>query len=174
MIETKKGANDSGRKDGNRIASELFAQCFRAYLECSDHVQDVIRDMVNLVNDPETDEEIREAAHATITEALFPSFHDGSLGIDLEAWEKAECRTNAALFRELDREEATFAERLARLMEEKGITQSQLASEIGVGQPAISMMLSRDCRPQRRTVEKIARVLNVSGEELWPGIRDED
>jgi transcriptional regulator with XRE-family HTH domain len=53
-------------------------------------------------------------------------------------------------------------------MEERGVTQTELAERIGVGQPAISNMLCRQCRPQKRTVEKIAAALEVAPEELWP------
>ena len=50
------------------------------------------------------------------------------------------------------------------------MTQEQLAAKIGVGQPAISNMLNRQCRPQRRTVKRLATALDVSPEDLWPGI----
>lgn len=49
------------------------------------------------------------------------------------------------------------------------MTQDQLAEKIGVGQPAISMMLKRQCRPQKRTVQRLAEALGVAAEELWPG-----
>ena len=49
----------------------------------------------------------------------------------------------------------------------------RFAAAIGVGQPAISMVLTRNCRPQRRTVEKIAKALDVSAEEVWPGFTKE-
>jgi transcriptional regulator with XRE-family HTH domain len=70
-------------------------------------------------------------------------------------------------------EEAAFAERLLTVMAEKSMSQVQLAAAVGVGQPAISMMLSRNCRPQRRTVEKLARALEVSPETLWPDLADQ-
>ena len=73
----------------------------------------------------------------------------------------------------MEREEATFAERLAALLEAKDMTQERLAEAIGVGQPAVSMMLNRNCRPQRRTVEKIAKALKVSPEDVWPGFKKE-
>jgi len=48
-----------------------------------------------------------------------------------------------------------------------------LAEKIGVGQPAISMMLQRQCRPQKRTVMRIAEALGVSAEELWPNTKEQ-
>jgi transcriptional regulator with XRE-family HTH domain len=54
-------------------------------------------------------------------------------------------------------------------MESNGLTQAELAAKVGVGQPAISMMLNRSCRPQKKTVRRIATALGVTVEELWPG-----
>ncbi|MFN9292273.1 MAG: helix-turn-helix domain-containing protein, partial [Planctomyces sp.] len=69
---------------------------------------------------------------------------------------------------ELDAEEATFAERLRAIMEAKNVSQEQLALLTGVGQPAISNMLKRQCRPQRRTIVRLAQALDVAESELWP------
>ena len=71
-------------------------------------------------------------------------------------------------------EKSEFANSLDGHMKAKGISQVELAAAIGVGQPAISMMLSRDCRPQRRTVEKLARALGVPPNDLWPGFGSPD
>jgi len=51
------------------------------------------------------------------------------------------------------------------------MTQEALAAKLGVGQPAISNMLNRQCRPQRRTVLRLAQALGISPEELWPGFQ---
>ncbi len=69
----------------------------------------------------------------------------------------------------MDRREAAFGGTLARLMAERQLTQAQLAERIGVGQSAISMLLKRRCRPQRRTLGKLAAALDVPVETLWPG-----
>jgi lambda repressor-like predicted transcriptional regulator len=53
-------------------------------------------------------------------------------------------------------------------MQKCGVTQVQLAETIGVGQSAIAMMLQRECRPQRRTVARMAEALGVTPETLWP------
>jgi transcriptional regulator with XRE-family HTH domain len=68
----------------------------------------------------------------------------------------------------MDAEESFFAHRLRELMEAKGLTQAELADKVGIGQPAISMMLNRACRPQRKTVLRFAQALQVPTEELWP------
>jgi lambda repressor-like predicted transcriptional regulator len=157
--------------DGNIIASQLFAEVFQAYLECSNEVQVAIRDMVKVVHSSDATDDERSAALFTIAEALFPSRHNGALGFCLETCEKEAPREIREVLHHMNKEEATFANRLEAALESKGMTQGDLAAAIGVGQPAISMMISRNCRPQRRTVEKIANVLKVAPEELWPGIQ---
>lgn len=161
------------QNDGNVIASRLFADVFQAYLECSNEIQAAIREMVDIVHSDDATEDEREAAVITIAESLFPSKCNGTLGMDLE-----ECPKNASveakeILKHLNRERATFSERLATLLDAKGMTQEELATAIGVRQPAISMMLARNCRPQRRTVEKIAKALKVSAEDVWPGFKKE-
>jgi transcriptional regulator with XRE-family HTH domain len=69
---------------------------------------------------------------------------------------------------DLENEETVFADRLRAEMERKNISQETLAAMTGVGQPAISNILTRRCRPQRKTVARFAQALNVSEEELWP------
>ena len=69
----------------------------------------------------------------------------------------------------MEEEERQFAANLARFLEEKAIGQAELAQRLGLGPSAISMMLSRRVRPQRRTVQKIAQILGVELRELWPG-----
>jgi predicted XRE-type DNA-binding protein len=151
-------------------ASRLFAQVFQAYLECDTRIQQVIKDMVAIINDPEADADDRAMAEATIHEALFPvrSPADGFLGVDLEEEEVRAHIEEAEVQAELDREEQTFACRVEALLEERDWSQGQLAEAIGVKQPAVSLLLSRRARPQRRTVEKIASALGVPPAQLWP------
>lgn len=149
--------------------SQLFATCLCAFKECSDSIQAMILEMAAIANDPAATPEEREAAVATITEALFPADESGRLGVDLESQDMLpDAMADRDAIDRLDAEEQGFAERLAALLKKKQITQVQLAESIGVGQPAVSMMLARKCRPQRRTVEKIASALGVSTADLWP------
>jgi DNA-binding XRE family transcriptional regulator len=157
----------------DRLTSVMFANVFQAYLECSDEVQAAIKEMVQVINADDATYDEREAAIATISEALFPSKHNGDLGIDIEEHEQIARGEIKALLTQMDAEEATFSLRLQQIMEHKDMTQGDLAKAIGVGQPAISMMLARGCRPQRRTVEKLAEALRVSVEDLWPGFKIE-
>jgi transcriptional regulator with XRE-family HTH domain len=73
----------------------------------------------------------------------------------------------------MDREEAEFATRLAAIMKDRKLSQEGLAKLVGVGQPAISNMLNRQCRPQRATVERFANALEVPPDKLWPKLRSE-
>lgn len=149
----------------------LAVRVLHAYHECSDAVQEGIREMLAILEDPEAEADEREMAMATLADALFPNPHKGQHGMDLEESESDAVGASEELrgiVERMDREEAVFAERLAQLMKEKGLTQTQLAERIGVGQSAISNMLNRNCRPQRRTVLRLAEALSVSATELWP------
>lgn len=77
------------------------------------------------------------------------------------------------VLQDMEKEGSTFGERVNMLLETKNMTQGDLASMVGLNQSAISMLISRSCRPQRRTVEKIANALKVSSEDLWPGFKDD-
>ena len=148
------------------------AKFLRAYLECSDEIQAGVRELLDVLNDPETDEDDREATLFTLADALFPNADEGRLGMDLEQSEQRGAGISDEMrhaLEELDREEETFAERLRAVMEQRGLNQEALAEKVGIGQPAISNMLNRQCRPQRRTVLRFAEALDVSPEELWPG-----
>jgi ribosome-binding protein aMBF1 (putative translation factor) len=108
----------------------------------------------------------------TLADALFPNLHEGKLGMDLQESEglgAGQSREMKEVLEAMDAEEATFAERLRGTMEQRGLTQQALAERLGIGQPAVSNLLKRQCRPQRRTVSRLAKVLDVSPCELWPG-----
>ena len=150
------------------------AKFLRAYLECSDEIQAGVRELLEVLNDPETDEDDREATLFTLADALFPKPHEGQLGMDLESSEQLGASVSPEMrdaLEELNREEKAFAECLRAVMERRGVSQEDLARELGIGQPAISNMLNRQCRPQRLTVLRFAEALEVSPEELWPDFK---
>ena len=143
----------------------------RAYLECSDEIQAGIREMMEILNDPSTEEDDRDMTLLTLADALFPNPHGGKLGQDLEESERIGAEYSEEMriaLEEMDKEEETFAARLRNLMESRGITQQQLAETLQIGQPAISNILNRQCRPQRKTVLRIANALRVEPDSLWP------
>lgn len=155
--------------DSDKLASQHFAQVFQAYLECSDAVQAAIKDMVRIVNDQESTREEVDAAVSTIAEALFPMRNNGALGMDLDEMKNGAPKEASELLARLEENQATFAERVTALLAEKQMTQADLARATGVQPSAMSMLLSRDCRPQRRTVDKVAEALGVPPNTLWPG-----
>lgn len=150
----------------------LGAKFLHAYLECSNEIQDGIREMIAVMMDPSADRDDVAMAIHTLADALCPHLHEGRLGVDLEQSETMGAQQSEAMrqaLEELDTEEAVFADRLSAIMAERGINQTKLAEMTGVGQPAISNMLVRHCRPQRRTVLRFANALGISPSELWPG-----
>jgi lambda repressor-like predicted transcriptional regulator len=164
---------DAGQGDGSAASDSVtmeelkaFAELLRVYLNCGEEDQRGIASMASIATDPNATEDEIEAALETLREGLFPT-EALDLEIDREPDEEG-------VRNQMDLEEQTFASRLDRCMKSKRMSQVELAAAIGVGQPAISMMLSRNCRPQRRTVEKIARALDVPPDELWPGFGASD
>src|SRR5262245_48263892 len=160
----------SGGVQESRLSAEGLL-LLRAYIECGSEVQEGIRELLAACQDPETTEDDRQMMLHSLADALFPQTHDGKLGLDLEASEKmgaAHSEETRAVLEEMDREEATFAARLVAFLKERSITQEELAARIGVGQPAISNLLNRQCRPQRRTVLRLAEALGVPPQDLWP------
>jgi lambda repressor-like predicted transcriptional regulator len=157
--------------DPELMTSRMFAQVFQAYVGCTEETQRLIRDMVEIVNDPSATEDEQLMACSTIAEALFPSRHGGHLGVDLEEAERLDAERSREIrdvHASMDRQEEHFADRVIALMRERDMTQTQLASACEIGQPAVSNLLSRWSRPQRRTVEKIAKALGVEASEIWP------
>lgn len=149
------------------------ARFLHAYLECSDSIQNGIQAMLRIVFADDTSEDEKAMALHTIADCLYPNPHKGHLGMDLEESESEASQESPELFgivAAMNAEEATFADRLRRIMDSRQITQSDLAARIGIGQPAISNMLNRQCRPQRRTIVKLASALDVQPQELWPSL----
>lgn len=146
-----------------------------ALAECSDAVQQVVITLLKVVKDPRTTPVERQRALMTIADALFlnPDEEDGEYGQDLAASETYAAAKVPPLAREvqkMDAQEAKFAQRLREQMEVKRISQQELADRVGCSQPAISQMLNRMCRPQKKTILKLAEALNVQARELWPDI----
>ena len=164
-------ATRSPRVDPELMTSRMFAQVLQAYMECTDEIQEVVRDMAAIVNDPEATENERSVACSTIAEALFPAHQAGYLGIDLEEAEVVEARDSKE-FKEacdsMNEEQSCFADRVLAILKMRGMSQAALAEACQIGQSAVSNLLSRRSRPQRRTVDKIAKALGVSPAEIWP------
>ena len=153
----------------------------RLYLECSDEVQSVVRSMFAVLDHEDTTEEDRQRALSTIADALHlkPLEGHGNYGIDLAVAgrdaanghpDQARRPVIAERLNQLDSQEATFSDRLRRILDEKNITQEELAERTGCTQSAISKMLTRNARPQRKTIVKMSTALNVAPTDLWPDL----
>ena len=163
-----------------RAASLLEASALQAaspivlaLQECEDELREEAVTLFKQLASGELAPDEEFATATLLAEILFPNrYGNGFLGLDLEEAEEMAKRHSpeaGPILDETDRQEESFADTLCELMEAKGITQAELAEKLSIGQPAISMMLGRQCRPQKRTVVRIAKALGVEPSELWPG-----
>lgn len=143
----------------------------RAITECSDQLRADAEKLMAIVDD----ENALPGEKGRAWNTLLDQFHllpddEGRYGMDLVRSESAAAEKFPMLAREvanMDDQETQFAKRLRKLMKDKCVTQKELAERVGCSQPAISQMLNRKCRPQRKTLEKMATALNVDVKELW-------
>ena len=151
----------------------------KRFIECSDEVQSVVRSMFAVLEYEHSTDDDKQRAFSTIADALFlnPENGHGSYGMDLARIERdsamghpVESRRSVISNRldQLQAQEASFANRLSKLLIEKNITQEELADRTGCTQSAISKMLTRNARPRRMTIFKMAEALRVEPTELWP------
>ena len=61
-----------------------------------------------------------------------------------------------------------FGERLERIQKEKYISDSVLASRLGIRQPNITTIKHYTARPRLATIKKYAKALGVDFEDLYP------
>ena len=146
----------------------------RAVVECSDQLKQDVLQMLEIAANEERPTNERQRALMTVADALHLNpDKDGRYGmnlVDSEADAAKEFPQLARKVEAMNNQEAEFAERLKTIMKDKNITQSQLAERINCSQPAVSQMLKRNCRPHRKTLNKIATALGVDARELWPDL----
>jgi lambda repressor-like predicted transcriptional regulator len=142
-----------------------IAKFLSAFVECSPEIQDVVLEMVTIISDNDSDYDEKQLAADAMMQALFPGTSADVLEMYRQRLSSPEAEKAAAALRA---EEQSFADRVRALMKEKNVTQETLAESAGITQPAVSNILNRRCRPQRRTVARFAEALGVSVVELWP------
>jgi DNA-binding XRE family transcriptional regulator len=145
-----------------------ISEVLQAFFELDPATQEEIREQVKALSGCQATEAERDRAEETLAAMLRSAGGKDRAGRVLRREERFGPELHE-LRAQREQAETAFAAALARLMAERQLTQAQLAERIGVGQPAISMLLKRRCRPQRRTVGKLAEALGVGVEELWPG-----
>jgi len=154
----------------DRNFAAMFAEMQKwqkAYDSASPEIRDIVDTMVQIINDPGADDDERQAAIDTMDEALFPTFTNGVYGIPIEDT-AVDADGNPIDDVETREKEKVFARKVKAAMKRRGMTQTQLAQRIGIGQPAVSMLLRRVCRPQKATVNRIAKALDLDPNDLWP------
>lgn len=153
----------------------------KRYMECSDEIQSVVRSMFAILEHKHTTEEDCKRALSTISNALrvTPASGHGTYGMDLTKLERDSAKGHPDVTRrplmtnrldQPDTQEATFAQRLRKTLDDRNITQEELAERMGCTQSAISKILTRDARPRRKTILNLASALNVEPTELWPSL----
>jgi transcriptional regulator with XRE-family HTH domain len=70
------------------------------------------------------------------------------------------------------RDASDFAQRLAAMLDERGMTQLELAARVGVTRAAMSRYVSGDREPRLVTLVRIAEELGVHASELLPSAGD--
>jgi transcriptional regulator with XRE-family HTH domain len=162
-------------------ASPEQREILHRYMECSDNVQSVVRSMFAVLDNPHVTNEDRQRATRTIADALYlkPEEGHGGYGFDLVRVEQEPATKHpeehrrplvAQRLEQLDKQQATFSERLRSILGQKNFTQEELAERIDCTQSAISKMINRNSRPQKKTILKMAAALNVAPTELWPDL----
>ncbi len=155
-------------RDEHLQACQGFAATLPRYLGCSVPIQAVVRDLVRLVNNPAIEAEERQRILRALAATLYQYNHDRPPKREEPSPAGPTAQEKEASRKRLEREEEIFVARLERLMTERQLTQADLAQRAGLSQPAISMMLARKYRPQKRTVRLLAQALGVPESELWP------
>jgi DNA-binding XRE family transcriptional regulator len=169
LAEKPHGSTPTGSRipGTDRASAELFARVFEAYKTASQTVKDIVATMSDIINDSSADREEVDAAVDTLIEALFPGTKDGGYGADLDSLKAGDGVDARPVLVTHQQQEEHFSVAVKALMAKKGMTQQELAQAVGVTQPAIALLLSRKCRPQKATVKKIAAALQVDPEEIW-------
>ena len=70
----------------------------------------------------------------------------------------------------MESQEETFADPVEAILEQKNVTQEKLAERIACTRSAVSEMLSRKARPQRKTIYNMAAAMDVEPTALWPDL----
>jgi lambda repressor-like predicted transcriptional regulator len=159
-------ANPSNSNDALSIREDL-----QAFFRLDARRKQEVQEQVACLKDPQSSQAERDCAKRMLATALRSTGGKYRAGPVMSREERFSA-AHDELRAQLEKTEVAFAATLARLMAERQLTQAQLAERTGVGQSAISMLLNRRCRPQQRTLGKLAEALGVPVEELWPGFKN--
>lgn len=144
--------------------TRIFAELLAIYLRSSPRIQEAIREMAAMANDESLAPGDRESAYAAVAGALLASAPGHVAVARAEIRQPPNRHGRAAR----EREQAVFGRRLKEKRVAKKLKQQELAELAGVRQSAISMMENGQCRPQGTTLARLAAVLGVEKNDLWP------
>ncbi|MEQ1903921.1 MAG: helix-turn-helix transcriptional regulator [Pirellulaceae bacterium] len=156
-----------------RLPQSHRRQLLVAIAECSEQIQCIVFSQVDIIDDSSSTDLEKQRAYNTIRSALEMQPFQESFGFDIEQHEATVAFKDQDVARvtdNLDSQESGFYERLEKILRSKRLPQIELAKRLGMSQPAISQMLTRKCRPQRRTIVRFAKALEVDPRELWPDL----
>lgn len=131
-----------------------------ALAECNDERQAIVSRMLEIVENTQSTPAERRQSLLAIADTLGLQPDDGPGDTDLPEPHDAAAGS----------QQAAFAVRLRELMEAKRVSQQELADRVGCSQPAISQLLNRSRRPQKKTIVTLAEALKVNPRELWPDL----
>jgi DNA-binding XRE family transcriptional regulator len=137
----------------------------QAFFDLRGEEQKSIKDSARIATDPASSEEARRQAEAVIESLLVKARAKNGRFVSEDELFSPELK---ALRAHMIEKEKCFATKVNQMMAARQWTQADLAAQVGVSQPAISMILSSRCRPHPRTIGKIASALGVPVHELWP------
>jgi len=138
-----------------------------ALSECDPELREQAMELFHQLASGKLDDSERYSTVALIADILFPESDElGFPGIDSEVEDAEEADEDD------QNQIAHFLEAIKQLMQQRGLSQSELAEKVGIGQSSISMMLKRHCRPQRSTIKRLAVALDVQPDQLWPAFQD--
>ncbi len=116
-----------------------------------------------------TDAEVRQEVLVSLYELLTPpGYRESATSTGLEEWIESSDEAVRRAMARLTEQKARFAATARRLMAERGLTQEQLAQQLGVTQPTVSDMLAGKHKPQPKTLGRLADALGVKVETLCP------
>ncbi len=139
-------------------------------------VRQTTLEMLRIIEDQNSSAEDRNRACRTIRESLSRAESSENCGTPLTSRPLPVSVRHGLpdLDSRLNSQETAFWQKVQQFLKLKAITQLQLADRLGITQPAVSQMLTRQCRPQRSTIMNLAAALGVESLDLWPDIEVHD
>ncbi len=92
----------------DKQSDKIGVNFLRAYLECSEEIKSMVKELVQVLDSEETDDDEKAMTMHTIADCLFPNPHNGLHGMDLHESETQTAEANeelAQIVAEMDSDE---------------------------------------------------------------------